>query len=242
MPAVAGAQGADEPAPGQDAVRVDPTASYASAAAAPAADDREVAVVSAQLGRPARGRPAVVHRCVYGLPTVVRVQPWLDDGTPFPTVFWLSCPVLRSRVGRLEADHAMVGCNERLADDASFAAAYAAASKRYVDFRDQLGAPLPGDPSAGGMPKHVKCLHVHAAHHLATGDNPVGAWTVEHATPAPCPGPCVPEELLATAETSSSVVDPSSRDADEASPPAPRAASSGSERRPNASGTQEPAP
>jgi len=166
-------------------------------------DDREVAVVSAQLGRPARGRPAVVHRCVYGLPTVVRVQPRLDDGTPFPTVFWLSCPVLRSRVGRLEADHAMVGCNERLAEDATFAAAYAEASDRYVAFRDQLDAPLPGDPSAGGMPNHVKCLHVHAAHHLATGDNPVGAWTVEHATPAPCPGPCVPDELLATAATSS---------------------------------------
>lgn len=201
-PAVAGEDGQRLPVPSQDAIRVDPAASYVSAAAAATADDREVAVVSAQLGRPARGRPAVVHRCVHGLPTVVRVQPRLDDGTPFPTVFWLSCPVLRSRVGRLEADHAMVGCNERLAGDTAFAAAYSAASERYVAFRDQLGAPLPGDPSAGGMPKHVKCLHVHAAHHLATGDNPVGAWTVEHATPAPCPGPCVPEELLAPAETS----------------------------------------
>ncbi len=198
VPAVAGEGGRPPPAPSQDAVRVDPTASYASAAAAPAADDRETAVVSAQLGRPARGHPAVVHRCVHGLPTVVRVQPRLDDGTPFPTVFWLTCPVLRSRVGRLEADHAMVGLNERLGADAAFAAAYAAGSERYVAFRDELGAPLPGDPSAGGMPKHVKCLHVHAAHHLATGDNPVGAWTVEHATPAPCPGPCVPDELLTT--------------------------------------------
>jgi uncharacterized protein len=196
VPAVAGDGEQHPSAPSQDAVRVDPAASYASAAVAQAADDREVAVISAQLGRPARGHPAVVHRCVYGLPTVVRVQPRLEDGTPFPTVFWLTCPVLRSRVGRLEADRAMVGLNERLESDATFAADYAAASARYVTFRDQMGAALPGDPSAGGMPKYVKCLHVHAAHHLATGDNPVGAWTVEQATPAPCAGPCVPAELL----------------------------------------------
>lgn len=177
-------------------MRVDPTASYARAAAAPTADEAERAVLSAQLGRPARGDPAVVHRCGFGLPTVARVQARLEDGTPFPTVFWLTCPVLRSRVGRLEADHAMVGLNARLGEDPELAAAYAAASERYVAFRDELGGPLPGNPSAGGMPGYIKCLHVHAAHHLATGDNPVGEWAIEHATPAPCAGPCVPEELL----------------------------------------------
>lgn len=182
--------------PLEDAVERDPAASYARAAAAPVAEERERAVLSAQLGRPARGAPAVVHRCGFGLPTVARVQPRLEDGTPFPTVFWLTCPVLRSRVGRLEADHAMVGLNERLQEDPELAAGYATASQRYVAFRDGLAGPLPGDPSAGGMPRHIKCLHVHAAHHLATGDNPVGEWTVDHATPAPCPGPCVPEELL----------------------------------------------
>ncbi len=180
----------------QDAVRRDPTASYARAAVAPTADEGERAVLSAQLGREARGAPAVVHRCVFGLPTVARVQPRLEDGTPFPTVFWLTCPVLRSRVGRLEADHAMVGLNTRLDDEPELARAYADASERYIALRDELGDPLPGDPSAGGMPKHIKCLHVHAAHHLATGDNPIGGWTVDHATPAPCAGPCVPGELL----------------------------------------------
>ena len=197
LPAVdgAGAQRAAPPPPLEDAVRVDPAASYERAAAQPATDETERAVLSAQLGRPARGAPAVVHRCGFGLPTVARVQPRLEDGTPFPTVFWLTCPVLRSRVGRLEADHAMVGLNQRLEQEPAFAAEYAAASTRYVAFRDELDGPLPGDPSAGGMPGHIKCLHVHAAHHLATGDNPVGAWTVEHATPAPCDGPCVPQEL-----------------------------------------------
>jgi uncharacterized protein len=178
--------------PLDDAVRADPDASYERAAAVPTADARTRAVVSAQLGRPARGRPAVVHTCGYGLPTVVRVAPRLEDGTPFPTTFWLTCPVLRSRVGRLEAEQAMVALNERLADEPAFAAAYASAHERYLSFRDGLGDPLPdATVSAGGMPRHVKCLHVHAAHHLATGDNVVGAWTVEQATPAPCSEPCV---------------------------------------------------
>ena len=174
-----------------DAVQREPRASYQRAADAEPVGAREAAVISAQLGRPARGGPAVVHRCGFGLPTVVRVEPRLEDGTPFPTTFWLTCPALRSRVGTLEADHAMVGLNQRLADDPQFAEAYAAAHDRYVAFRDDLGGSLAGDPGVGGMPRHIKCLHVHAAHHLATGDNPVGAWTVDAASPVPCPAPCV---------------------------------------------------
>ena len=180
----------------QDAVRRDPEASYERALAAEAVDERGRDVVSAQIGRAARGSPAVVHTCRFGLPTVVRVDPRLEDGTPFPTTFWLTCPALRSRVGTLEADHAMVGLNERLADDPELATAYEAAHERYVAFRDQLGEPLTGSPGSGGMPGHVKCLHTQAGHHLATGDNVIGAWTVDHATPVGCAGPCVTEEDL----------------------------------------------
>lgn len=184
----------------EDAVVPDPDASYERAAAAPYADAHERAVISVQLGRPARGRSAIVHRCTYGFPTVIRVDPRLPDGTPFPTVFWQTCPALRSRIGTLEADGAMVGLNQRLESDPDFAAAYEAAHHRYVAFRDEIGEPLPGDPGAGGMPRYIKCLHVHAAQYLATGDNVVGEWTVEHARPAACPQPCVSDEDAAAAE------------------------------------------
>jgi uncharacterized protein len=191
----AGVGGVSGPEP--DAVRTDPDASYERAAVAEPVDADERALISAQLGRPARGNPAVVHRCVFGLPTVVRVDPRLEDGTPFPTTFWLTCPVMKSRVGTLEADHAMVGLNERLGEDPELAAEYAASHERYVAFRDGLDEPLPGAPGAGGMPRYIKCLHVHAGHHLATGDNPIGAWTIQQAAPAPCAGPCVTEDDLA---------------------------------------------
>jgi len=177
-----------------DAVQRDPGAGYASALAAPLADDATVAVLSTQLGRPARGRPAVVHRCGHGLPTVVRVDPRLEDGTPFPTTFWLACPLLRSAVGRMEADHEMVRLNDRLAADDGLRAEYALTAERYVAFRDRLGepsAPLDGAPTAGGMPSRVKCLHVHLAHHLATGDNPIGAHVADALLPLACPAPCV---------------------------------------------------
>jgi uncharacterized protein len=174
-----------------DPVVPDPQASYDRAAAAPLADLTERAIVSSQLGRPARGRSAVVHRCAWGLPTVVRVDPRLPDGTPFPTVFWQTCPALRSQIGRLEADQSMVGINQRLDTEPDFQQAHAEAQERYRRFRDDLDGPLPGDPYAGGNPRYVKCLHVHAGHELATGDSPVGSWTIEAARPVPCSGPCV---------------------------------------------------
>jgi hypothetical protein len=177
-----------------DAVQRDPDAGYPGAFAAPPADDATVAILSEQLGRPARGRPAIVHRCGHGLPTVVRVDPRLEDGTPFPTTFWLACPLLRSAVGRMEADHEMVRLNDRLAVDDVLRSEYVHTSERYVAFRDHLGEPSPpldGGPTAGGMPTRVKCLHVHLAHHLATGDNPIGAHVADALLPLACPTPCV---------------------------------------------------
>lgn len=180
--------------PGQ--VVLDANASYEQAAVQPEAAAHDVTVISAQLGRPARGQPAVMHRCSFGLPTVVRVAPRLDDGTPFPTTFWLTCPLLRSRVGTLEADHVMAGFNERLATDEALRDGYAAAHKRYVGFRDAMGEPLENAPGSGGMPGYVKCLHVHVGHHLATGDNAVGAATFRMLEPVHCQAPCVADDVM----------------------------------------------
>lgn len=176
-----------------DPVVPDAEASYERAAAAATVDDRELAVVEAQLGRRSRGRTAIVHRCGYGLPTTLRVDPRLDDDTPFPTTFWLSCPALNAAVGRLEGTHVMAEFNEHLGDDPDLHDEYVAAQARLVAFRDELGGgeKLPGDPTAGGRPGHVKCLHTAVAHHLATGDNVIGAAALDRTRPVPCGGPCV---------------------------------------------------
>jgi uncharacterized protein len=175
-----------------DALRPADDASYeAQANRQPLADD-ERELVAAMIGRPLRGRSAAAVRCRWGLPAVLRVDPKLSDGTPFPTLFWLSCPLAVQQVGRLEAEGTMVALNQRLADDPVLAQRYRQAHRRYVAARNDLGGPLPhAQASAGGMPARVKCLHALYGHHLATRDNPVGAEVAERVEPLHCPAPCV---------------------------------------------------
>jgi hypothetical protein len=64
---------------------------------------------------------------------------------------------------------------DRLREDESLAQQYADATRGYLARRDAMDV-LPGEPTAGGMPNRVKCLHVHVAHALACGPgvNPFG--------------------------------------------------------------------
>ncbi|MEV5747747.1 DUF501 domain-containing protein [Actinoallomurus sp. NPDC052308] len=144
-------------------------------------EERDVAAVAAQLGRAPRGLRAVAHRCPCGLPDVVETAPRLPDGTPFPTLFYLTCPKAASAIGTLEASGLMREMTARLDADPELAAAYEAAHRDYLDRRDAAAKgegvePLPeGMQSAGGMPSRVKCLHALVAHELAVpGANPFG--------------------------------------------------------------------
>jgi hypothetical protein len=144
-------------------------------------DQRDAAAVAAQLGREPRGLRAVAHRCTCGLPDVVETAPRLSDGSPFPTLFYLTCPKAASAIGTLEASGLMREMTARLATDPALAEAYAAAHDDYVGRRDAAAReqgvePLPaGTQSSGGMPTRVKCLHALVAHELAVpGANPIG--------------------------------------------------------------------
>lgn len=174
-----------------DALRPAPDASYGAQLARAPMSAVDAMLASRMIGRPLRGASAAAVRCAWGLPAVLRVDPQLDDGTPFPTTFWLACPLASRAVGGLEASGVMRELTDALAEDPQLAADYSAAHERYVAARDQLGPPVPGDPSAGGMPGRVKCLHALYGHHLATRDNPIGAWVAERVEPMPCPRPCV---------------------------------------------------
>jgi uncharacterized protein len=135
----------------------------------------DLAVLRAQLGRPPRAVRAVAYRCPCGHPAVVQTHPRLEDGTPFPTLYYLTCPRLRGLVSKLEASGVMRSITARLAGDPALAAAYRRAHECYLAERDAI-EPLGTQVSAGGMPGRVKCLHVHVAHALARGPgvNPVG--------------------------------------------------------------------
>ena len=64
-------------------------------------DPDDERVIEAQLGRPPRAIHAVGHRCPCGNPDVVATEPRLEDGTPFPTTFYLTCPRAASMIGTL---------------------------------------------------------------------------------------------------------------------------------------------
>jgi uncharacterized protein len=149
-------------------------------------------VIAVQLDRQPRGQVSVAVRCEYGLPMVIRTSALVDNGEPFPTLYWLTCPIASRRIGGLESSGAMNELNARLASDGALASEYEAAHARYLKDRDGDGDGP--EESAGGMPSRVKCLHALYAHELADG-NPIGAIARERIEPLDCPGPCVGEDL-----------------------------------------------
>ncbi len=155
---------------------------------------RDEAVIAAQLGRPPRSIHDIGHRCPCGNPDVVATEPRLEDGTPFPTTFYLTCPRAASLIGTLEASGLMKEMTERLEADPELAAAYERAHEAYLAFREGIGhVPEIAGVSAGGMPTRVKCLHVLAGQALAQGRgvNPLGDEVLDLLGEFWGSGPCV---------------------------------------------------
>ena len=141
--------------------------------------DREI--VAQLLGREPNGLFAVVVRDNNGVPVVIKNAPFLADGTPMPTLYWLCSPDALVAVSRLEAAG---GVNEAEAEVDSIALENA-----HLQYQAERDAYIPIDhvgprPSGGvaGTRIGVKCLHAHYAWHLAGGDDPVGRWVAERLT------------------------------------------------------------
>ncbi|GIH12106.1 DUF501 domain-containing protein [Rugosimonospora africana] len=154
----------------------------------------DIEAVQDQLGRTPRGTRAVAHRCPCGLPDVVQTTPRLADGTPFPTLYYLTCPRAVQACSRLESAGLMKQMTERLSTDPELAAAYRGVHEDYLAQREAIGeVPEIAGVSAGGMPGRVKCLHVHLGHALAAGPgvNPFGDEVRELVEPWWTAGRCV---------------------------------------------------
>jgi hypothetical protein len=144
--------------------------------------ERDLELVDAQLGRRPRGVHAVAHRCPCSGPDVLETLPRLDDGTPFPTTYYATCPRLTGAISTLESSGLMREMQDRLAQDEDLRERYTAAHEDYLRRRtaiaEEVGLDVPeiDGISAGGMPNRVKCLHVLVGHALAAGPgvNPFG--------------------------------------------------------------------
>jgi uncharacterized protein len=161
--------------------------------------DREI--IERQLGRPPRALVAVAHRCPCGHPAVVETSPRLEDGTPFPTLYYLTCPRANAAASRLESAGRMREWQDELGTDPELAADYLAAHEAYLVARDARDV-LPTRSTAGGMPDRVKCLHALAAHALAAGPgvNPIGDRAVAEMGEWWANGPCARPAPEGTAE------------------------------------------
>lgn len=155
--------------------------------------EADIRTVTQQLGRPARNVIGIAARCVCGNPTVVSTKPRLDDGTPFPTLYYLCHPAATAAISTLEAEGVMPELAALLTGET--ADAYRAAHESYLADRESIEhVDEIAGISAGGMPSRVKCLHALAAHSLAAGPgvNPIGDLALDRADWSPEVCECVP--------------------------------------------------
>lgn len=158
-------------------------------------DDRRV--VEAQIGRQTRSGVVVEARCHLGLPTVIEVPPILDDGTPFPTTHWLTCPLATLRTSRVESAGGVRDADRDLAEDSELAREFAEASLRYESDREALmpdpwAGPRPSG-GVGGSRGGVKCLHAQYADSASGNRNPIGIRVAASVEPLNCQVRCVVE-------------------------------------------------
>ena len=137
-----------------------------------------------------RGAWQVARRCHLGVPMVIENHPRLENGAPFPTLYWLTCPVLVKRVSRIEARGHMEYVNARLTTDPSLHTRLAESIAFLRERRDGHEVIEDSGAPPGGGPDKVKCLHAHVAQELAQGVNPVGSATLAETGWPDCVEPC----------------------------------------------------
>jgi len=157
-------------------------------------DERDSEVLALQIGRPLRAASTVLRRCNLGLPIVAEVPPVLDTGEPFPTRYWLTCPLAHRRIARIEGEGGVRAAQAKVDADPELKQALDAAHARYARERDALlsgGEGRRPSGGVGGSSGGVKCLHAHYADFAVCGDNPIGRDVDQSIGEPRCQAPCV---------------------------------------------------
>ena len=140
-------------------------------------------VVSWQLGRPARAFRRVAVRCPYGFPAVTEQAPFGDDGTPFPTTYYLTCPWLVAGIARVEASGGVERFSGVAAADPALRESLEHADAEQRRIRPELEVGIAGTRKPGNL----KCLHAHAAFALARPGYELGDRIVAEVAEPWCP-------------------------------------------------------
>jgi hypothetical protein len=142
-------------------------------------------IVERQLGRTPRAFRRVALRCPFGRPAVTEQAPFDEDGRPFPTQFWVTCPHLVAAISRLEAGGGVERWSRAAREDPQLAASVAAAQAEQRRERPELDAGIGGSTRDGSL----KCLHAHGAFALARPRYELGERILAE-LPSLWPGSC----------------------------------------------------
>jgi hypothetical protein len=143
--------------------------------------------VARQLGREPRAFRRVAVRCPFGRPAVTEQAPLDENGQPFPTQFWLTCPHLAAQIARLEASGGVERWTRAAREQTRLGRSLIAAEAAQRELRPELPVGI-GGASRGGS---LKCLHAHAAFALARPGYELGDLILAEAAPLwPSDGCC----------------------------------------------------
>lgn len=142
-------------------------------------------MIERQLGRRPRAFRRVAVRCPFGKPAITEQRPFDENGQPFPTQYYVTCPHLVAAISRLEAAGGVERWTRAAKDDPELAASLAAADAEQRELRPEIGAGIGGSTRGGSL----KCLHAHAAFALARPGYALGERIVDE-LPALWPDSC----------------------------------------------------
>jgi len=142
-------------------------------------------------------------RCAFGRPALTEQSPYVPDGEPFPTTYYVTCRHLVAAISRLEAAGGVERWSAAAETDEELAASRIRADEEQRAIRRELadgetgrdgGASLDlGVGGAGPRAGSLKCLHAHAAFALAHPGYELGRRILAEVEPL-WPSRCCTEE------------------------------------------------
>ena len=116
--------------------------------------------------------------------------PFDEDGRPFPTSYWLTCPHVVAALARVEAAGGVERWTQAAASDPELAASLERAHAEQGALRPELDVGV-GGTRAGAA--GLKCLHAHAAFALARPGYELGERILAEVEPRWPRGGCCSE-------------------------------------------------
>jgi len=148
---------------------------------------RDIDIITSQLGRTPSGISAIAHYSPNGIPQVLEMETWVFE-QPFPTLYWLSSKAIDKALAKIESQGVVKELEQRIKEDEALREAHHASHRDYIARRWEVMSdehkaiieekgfkPLFDKLGIGGIANwdQVRCLHMQYAHHLA-GNNVIG--------------------------------------------------------------------